>query len=44
MGLNVGPLVMHSDAYLTEFTWKVLTEGCLTSLLEHQSTFLLPTL
>ena len=30
--LNLGSLVIYSDAYLTELTWQVLVEGYLTSL------------
>ena len=38
--LNPGPLVINSDAYLTELTWQVLSEGYLTSLLlVHQLIF-----
>ena len=38
--LNLGPHVIHSDAYLTELTWQRLIEGYLTSLLlVHQLTF-----
>ena len=32
-GLNLGRLVIHSDAYLTQLTWQVLIEGYLTSVL-----------
>ena len=32
-GLNMVPLVFHSDAFLTELTWQVLIEVYLTSLL-----------
>ena len=39
-GLNLGPLVFYSIAFLTELTWQVLIEGYLTSLLfVHQLTF-----
>ena len=39
-GLNLGPLVIHSDAYLTELTRQMLIEGYLTSLLlVHQLNF-----
>ena len=26
-GLNLGPLVIHFDTFLTELTWQVLIEG-----------------
>ena len=29
-GLNLGPLVICSDAFLTELTWQVLIKGYLT--------------
>ena len=36
----MGPVVINSDAYLTELTWQVLIEQYLTSpLLVHQLTF-----
>ena len=39
-GLNMGPLVIHSQAHLTELTWQELIEGHLTSLLlMHQQSF-----
>ena len=39
-GLNLGSLMVHSDAFLTELTWQVLIEGYLTSLLlVHKLTF-----
>ena len=39
-GLNLGPLVIHSDAFLTHLTPQVLIEGYLTSLLLlYQLTF-----
>ena len=34
------PLMIHSDAFLTQLTWQVLIEGYFTSLLlVHQLTF-----
>ena len=39
-GLNLGPLVVYSDAFLTELTWQVLLKGYLTlHLFGHQLTF-----
>ena len=38
-GLNLGPLVIHSDVYLTKVIWQVLIEEYLTLLvLVHQLT------
>ena len=33
--LNMGPFVIHSNAFLTELTWQVLIEGYLTLLVHH---------
>ena len=38
--LNLWPLVIHSDTYLTQLIWKVSIEGYLTTLfLLHELTF-----
>ena len=40
VGIERGPLVFYSDAFLTELTWQVLIEGYSTSLsFVHQLTF-----
>ena len=39
-GLNLGPLVIHSDGFLTELTWQMLVGGY-SRLLVHQFNFVL---